>query len=193
MQPDILHFIKHRPADKVPDSRLKQWQALAHAFQRDTSHPNLVFICTHNARRSIMSECLASALANQLGVEGIRFYSAGAEKTIVHQNTLTALEAIGFNINRENGVTCSFADDKSAIPLFSKSISDNILPSAYHAVLVCSDSDKSCPFVPAALSRTLLPFADPGKYDATRNAVTAYLGSARQIAHELRYFLQLLQ
>ena len=62
---------------------------------KDSQHCNLMFICTHNSRRSHMGQIWAAAAANHLGIDGVRTYSAGTEATAFNPNAIAALERTG--------------------------------------------------------------------------------------------------
>src|SRR5210317_2167582 len=59
---------------------------------------NLNFICTHNSRRSHLSQVWAQALADYYKVPNVTCYSGGTEATAMYPSAANALEASGFVI-----------------------------------------------------------------------------------------------
>ena len=189
--------LKKLPETPLSEERKALWQDLA---QKIKSNPNgaLCFVCTHNSRRSALSQALAAAFNHQTQKNIHAIYSGGAEVTRIHPNTLATLRDLGFQIDLEDDSSANkryllrYAEEAAGIPLFSKTFDDaeNALP--YHAVMVCAAGDAACPFIPMALSRTLIPFEDPGAWDDTEQAPEAYLKTATQIANEIQYLMSIL-
>lgn len=59
---------------------------------------SLVFICTHNSRRSHMAQIWAQAAAYYFGHKGIKTYSGGTQKTSFNYSAIEALKKAGFKI-----------------------------------------------------------------------------------------------
>ena len=57
---------------------------------------DLVFICTHNSRRSQLAQIWAQRIADDLGLNFVRCHSAGTERTAFHPNAIAALVNRGF-------------------------------------------------------------------------------------------------
>ena len=60
--------------------------------------PQLTFICTHNSRRSHLSQIWAQTAAVYYDVPGIRTFSGGTEATACNERTVAALKRAGFDI-----------------------------------------------------------------------------------------------
>ena len=58
----------------------------------------LTFICTHNSRRSHMSQIWAMTAAYHYGLDKVSAYSGGTEATACNCRTVTALRRAGFDI-----------------------------------------------------------------------------------------------
>ncbi|MCB1140210.1 MAG: hypothetical protein KDK23_15745 [Leptospiraceae bacterium] len=77
---------------------------------RNEGHaPRLLFVCTHNSRRSQLARAAAPLLYHriclQLGIEKLPFlqaHSGGSETTRVHPNTVRALLRSGFALEKGN-------------------------------------------------------------------------------------------
>ena len=60
---------------------------------------NLTFICTHNSRRSHMSQIWAAAAAAHYGIEeNVNTYSGGTEATAFNPRAVAAIERAGFKV-----------------------------------------------------------------------------------------------
>lgn len=152
----------------------------------------LVFICTHNSRRSILSEIWAAAAAHVAGVDGCSVYSGGTEATAFHPHAQAALERAGFATQSGTGpnprVRVRFAEDVDAPEVYSKTYDDPANPSrAFAAIMTCSDADANCPFIPGAEFRLALKYNDPKEADGTPDEKTVYDERCRQIATEILY------
>lgn len=177
------------------EERLEKWLALGRSLKKSQLKGAVNFICTHNARRSVLSQSLATVIAYRAGLKDLVFWSGGAEVTYVHPSTITTLQRIGFRLlSKSDGINpvyeMAYADDAAPLRLFSKTFDDESSPAPYHAVLVCSKGDAACPFIPGVASRTLIPFEDPGAFDGTPEEEKAYAASAAEIGGELRYFFE---
>ena len=63
----------------------------------------LVFICTHNSRRSHLGQVWASIMAEEFSIPGVKTFSGGTEATACHPNTLAALKAQGVEVQSGEG------------------------------------------------------------------------------------------
>lgn len=193
---ELNSFLGKATGEGLSAERQELWQKAAHAVQEKKAKA-MNFICTHNARRSVISQSLAAALAYHYGIDDMVFYSGGAESTYIHPNSIALLQRIGFKLKEvEAGAnpvhTARFASDAETLRLFSKTFDDVSSHEPYVAILVCSKGDAACPFIPDAKARILIPFDDPGAYDGTADAAEAYFATAKLILNELHYFFQLL-
>ena len=168
----------------------------------------LLFVCTHNSRRSQIAQAIAPFLFRRMAIEmsesadrnrssesyaraSLQSFSGGTEATMVHPNTVAALLRAGFsNATRqdtESSVTERLLDpDGEPIQLFSKIIQDSANPThGFAAVMVCSSADAGCPVVAGADARISLPFEDPGQMDNTPEADATYDGAVASIAGDL--------
>lgn len=151
----------------------------------------LNFICTHNSRRSQLSQIWAYFAANYFNLPQIQSYSGGTAITVFFRNTVKTLQSVGFTFNisefNHQNPKYEICFDKKVKPLlgFSKLYDDVINSEPYIAITTCNDADENCPFIPNALLRFHLPFNDPKEYDNTKFAQEAYLKANRQIAAEI--------
>lgn len=160
----------------------------------------LLFVCTHNSRRSHFSQLWMQTAANYYGVNGILTYSGGTEATAANIRAIGALERAGFKIsvskrsNDNHVYEVYLGDGLGTSLLFSKVYSDKHNPEeAFGAVMVCSDADKSCPVVFGAENRISLPFDDPRYYDDSPSEQEKYDETCRLIATEMFYAMSLVK
>lgn len=159
----------------------------------DQQEIRLNFICTHNSRRSHLSQVWAQALAFNFNIKNVFCYSGGTEATAVFSQVIIALKSAGFQIDKfsENpnpvyGV--KYAADEHPVIAFSKKYDSNFNPSAsFAAILTCTEADGACPIILGAEQRIALPFNDPKAFDNTPQQAEKYQERSLQIATELFY------
>ena len=61
---------------------------------------NINFICTHNSRRSHLSQVWAQTMATYFNVRNVYCYSGGTEATALFPSAAKALESSGFEIEK---------------------------------------------------------------------------------------------
>ena len=155
---------------------------------------SLLFVCTHNSRRSHLAQLWAQAWAHHFGWKGLHAYSAGTEATAIYPTVIKVLEETGFEvgllINGDNPFYyISYSADAAPVLSFSKSLTHPYNPkSDFAAVMVCSEADEACPHVPGSASRITLPYEDPKVSDGTATELETYSRRSQQIAAEW-YFI----
>ena len=156
----------------------------------------LNFICTHNSRRSHLSQVWAQALATYYGFNNVYSYSGGTEATALFPVAAQTLKNQGFQIAKlsdaENPVyAIKHATNEAAVIGFSKTFDDAFNPqSEFAAILTCSSADAGCPFIAGAEKRIPITFEDPKAFDNTPQQAEKYLERSIQIATELSYVFQ---
>ena len=156
----------------------------------------LNFICTHNSRRSHLSQVWAQAIASYVGIKNISCYSGGTEATAMFPVAVETLTGQGFEINKlseaENPVyAIKYAANRHPIIGFSKTFDSPFNPkSDFGAIMTCSSADEGCPFVAGADDRFPITFDDPKAFDHTPQQAEKYLERSTQIATELLYVMQ---
>lgn len=154
---------------------------------------NLNFICTHNSRRSQLSQVWAYYAAAYFKMD-IASFSGGTEVSALYRNTVKTLQKSGFcfqviDFSHQNPTyEISFKGATSTVLGFSKLYNDTVNPKSYIAITTCNHADENCPFIPEAKHRFHLPFVDPKFSDGTDKQEEVYLNINRQIAAEI-YFL----
>ncbi len=180
--------------EHIPGARKQALRRLAGYIQdkREAEEPvRLNFICTHNSRRSHISQIWAAAAAAYHGLEGVQCYSGGTEATAFNPRAVAAMQRAGFHIENPGGPNphylVSFAETAPVLECFSKTFDDPFNPRAnFAAVMTCSDADANCPFIPGA-TRIPLTYEDPKVADDTPEETVRYDERVRQIGRELMY------
>jgi len=153
----------------------------------------LNFICTHNSRRSHLSQIWAQAMAYHFGVKNITCYSGGTEATAVFPVVIDTLINHGFESHQlaqsDNPIySIKYAINEPAIIGFSKTYDDTFNPEfEFAAILTCSQADVGCPFIAGAEQRIPITYEDPKAFDSSPLQKEKYLERSLQIASELFY------
>lgn len=186
----------------IPKERITVLQSLIDFIQdkKDAhSNINLNFICTHNSRRSHLTQIWAQTLAAYFNIENVFCYSGGTETTVLFPKVVDVLSTIGFEISNltegNNPVySIKFGDDLHPIIGFSKTYDNAFNPkSNFAAIMTCGHADENCPFIPGAEKRIPLTFEDPKAFDNTPLQTEKYLERSVQIATELSYVFSKIQ
>lgn len=154
---------------------------------------NLNFICTHNSRRSHLSQVWAQTMAFYYQIPNVYSYSGGTETTAINATVVNTLVDSGFQIQQLSDGTnpiyaIKYADNTSPIIGFSKKYDNDFNPaSTFCAILTCSQADEGCPFIPGAEKRIPVTYEDPKLYDGTPYKKQKYLERSLQIAAEMQY------
>lgn len=153
----------------------------------------LNFICTHNSRRSHLSQVWAQAMANYFSIKNVVCYSGGTEATALFSLVAETLKNSGFEINtlsKNNNPVYSIKYSENEHPIigFSKKLDSDFNPkSAFAAIMTCSQADGGCPFIAGAEKRIPITFEDPKAFDNTPLQSEKYLERSIQIATEMQY------
>ncbi|MDV3738810.1 protein-tyrosine-phosphatase [Elizabethkingia anophelis] len=159
----------------------------------DKKRININFICTHNSRRSHLSQIWAQAAASYFNIPGVHCYSGGTEETALFPKIIETLKVQGFNILKiSDGNNPVYAIKYSAntppVIGFSKKYDNPFNPEdSYAAVMTCSQADEGCPFIAGAEVRIPITIEDPKKSDNTPEQTQVYAERSLQIAAEMLY------
>jgi len=151
------------------------------------------FICTHNSRRSHLSQVWAQTMATYFDIKNVFCYSGGTEATTLFPMVAKTLENQGFQIQKisetNNPVyAIKYSENEHPVIGFSKSYEDAFNPaSQFAAVMTCSQADGGCPFIAGAEKRIPITFEDPKAFDNTPQQAEKYHERSIQIASELFY------
>ncbi len=159
----------------------------------------LIFICTHNSRRSHLSQIWAQVAAIYYSIQDIETYSGGTEATAFHRNAISALQRSGLRIlapdplvtNPHYHVYC--AEDLEPMVCFSKVYDAPPNPTqGYCAIMTCAQADDACPLVTGCDLRVPIRYEDPKIADGTERETQAYDERCAQICSEMLYLMSAL-
>ncbi|HET8827924.1 MAG TPA: protein-tyrosine-phosphatase [Pelobium sp.] len=182
--------------ESISTERIEKLKPLIDFVQNKVSSKQQIrlnFICTHNSRRSHLSQVWAQTLAHHFNLNNVFCYSGGTEATAVFPQAIEALKSAGFKVNQlseaQNPVySIKYAINQHPVIAFSKKYEDDFNPSAdFAAILTCTEADGACPFIAGAEKRIALPFEDPKAFDKTPQKAEKYKERSFQIATELFY------
>lgn len=187
--------------NEIPAERKLLLQKIAayvqskHDHQKDTY---LVYVCTHNSRRSHLGQVWAAVAANYYAVQNIFTYSGGTEATAFNPNAIEALSAAGFQIEKigadKNPIYKVFYSEDQFSTCFSKLYNDATNPQdGFAAIMTCSDAEENCPFIPACELRIGTTYHDPKAFDGSVLQLEKYQERSNQIALECLYLFSLVQ
>lgn len=202
MYPELEKYIEtvKQNMDSVPVARkelLKEIAGYIGSVSEAGTPAQLVFICTHNSRRSHLSQVWAATAAAHYGLENkLQSFSGGTEATAFNPRAVAALERAGFQISNPGGENPKYrvrmADNGREMTCFSKIYDDPANPSQnFAALMTCSEADENCPFIPGADLRVAIPYVDPKEADGTENEAKAYDDRCLQIATEMFYMMSI--
>ena len=153
----------------------------------------LNFICTHNSRRSHLSQVWAQVMAYYFDLKMVHCYSGGTESTMLYSAAAETLTNTGFELQiisqTQNPIyAIKFASNEPPIIGFSKTFDNAFNPASnFAAIMTCSSADQGCPVVLGAEVRIPMIFEDPKAYDHTPHQAQKYAERSLQIATELKY------
>lgn len=160
---------------------------------KDNQTIRLNFICTHNSRRSHLSQIWAQTMAFHFGIDKVFCYSGGTEATAIFPKVVDTLINHGFQIQQlsENNnpvYAIKFSENESAIIFFSKIFDNSFNPnSQFAAIMTCSSADEGCPFIAGAEKRFPIRYDDPKEFDRTDLMDAKYAERSLEIASEMQY------
>lgn len=206
MYPELSNYITSAAAEMevIPGERkekLKEIAAFVKAKKDSHKVANLTFICTHNSRRSHLSQIWAATAATYYGHEkSVNTYSGGTEATAFNPRAVAAIKRAGFKVvnpgvdNPLHGnnphYQVNYAENGKVLECFSKKYDD---PFNAHennaAIMTCSEADEACPFIPGAELRVPITYVDPKESDGTDREAATYDERCKQIATEMLYLM----
>lgn len=192
----IENTIASLKLDTISNERKQTLQPLINYIQTkvtENKNANLSFICTHNSRRSHLSQVWAQAAAHFYQLKNVYCYSGGTEATALFPMVAKTLEHAGFEIEvlseGKNPVyAIKYNENEHPIVGFSKTFDHAFNPkSEFAAIMTCSDADANCPFIPGAEKRIPVKYDDPKAFDNTPQQAEKYEERSNQIAAEMLY------
>ncbi|UOB17485.1 protein-tyrosine-phosphatase [Abyssalbus ytuae] len=194
--PKLQEHMENLSINDIPDIRKKTLQPLIDFIQNKLNTAqavNINFICTHNSRRSHLSQVWAQASAVYYGIPNVHCYSGGTEVTALFPMVARVLEYTGFNIQKLSDSSnplyaIKYSPNFHPVIGFSKKYDDDFNPvSGFAAIMTCSQADGGCPFISGAEQRIPITFEDPKVFDGTPEQEAKYMERSKQIAREMKY------
>lgn len=186
----------------ISDSRKKLLEDISNFIvsKKMQNRPiNLVYICTHNSRRSHFGQIWATVAANYYHIKDVHSFSGGTEATAFNINAINAIKRVGFDVRKiEDKVNATyyvyFDDVENSIECFSKVYDDLKNPNIeFAAIMTCSDAEENCPFIPGVELRIGTTYSDPKEFDNTPLQDAKYDDRCKQIALETLYVFSLIK
>ena len=196
MNKNLNTFIEGLDLNSIPAARKDILQQLIDLIQANVDkneRVNINCICTHNSRRSHLTQVWAKVASMYYRVRKVNAYSGGTEETSVFPVIIQTLEKQGIDViklSESDNPVYAYKYDDLAPPIigFSKKYSDKFNPqSGFIALMTCGDANDKCPIVEGAKSRVVLTYRDPKISDGTDTQTATYIERSREIATEMFY------
>jgi protein-tyrosine phosphatase/arsenate reductase len=198
IDPQLAVYARARVAEfaQIPAERKEELRKLAAYIRTQTAEKQdvkLLFICTHNSRRSHIAQIWAQTAAMYYGVDHIETFSGGTEVSAFNPRAVAALQRIGFDIKKISEGSNPLYEvrySSSAEPLkaFSKIYDDVPNPTNSFAVIMTrANADKACPNVRGAALGVATHYDDPKAADGTPQESQVYDERVREISREVLY------
>lgn len=196
LYPEIENTINSFNFKKISHDRKDILQPLIDYIQHKVDNKletRLNLICTHNSRRSHLSQVWAQTAAAYYDIKNVSCYSGGTEATALFPMAAETLKDSGFKIKTlsegSNPVySIKFSPNELPVIGFSKTYDDDFNPeSEFVAIMTCSQADRGCPFIAGAEKRIPITFEDPKISDGTPQQKETYLERSMQIGTEMFY------
>ena len=188
--------------DAIPTERKVLLGKISNYIQqkKDENLPiQLMYVCTHNSRRSHFGQIWAAVAAEYYGIKNVVTFSGGTEATAFNVNAIKALKEIGFEIQaKDDSVNpvfeVKYSDESNPTICFSKVYDDAFNPTSnFAAIMTCGDAEENCPFIPGVELRIGTTYEDPKEFDGTDLQDSKYNERALQIALETLYVFSLIK
>lgn len=201
VDPEIESYVKERLAEgsEIPRERQEDLLKLSRyiAQCRETNKPiKLLFVCTHNSRRSHLAQLWAKIGAVYFGMDKLESYSGGTETTAMNPRTVAALQRAGLVIEKDGKDSTNpqysvvYSNSRPAEVCFSKTLVEPPNPTdSFAAIMTCSSADAACPNVKGCDMRLALPYEDPKLSDGTDREAATYDAKCREIAREMLFVM----
>lgn len=204
LYPELKRYLTEATArfDAIPNDRKVDLAKVADYIRERLSKSEpakLTFICTHNSRRSHLSQIWAQVAADYYGLIGVETFSGGTEATALNPRAVAAMQRCGLKIVPDDPSATNpryrVLTSDSATPqvCFSKAYGDPPNPSkGYCAVMTCSQADDACPMVMGCDLRMPIRYEDPKVADDTECEAQRYDERSAQICCEMLYMMSLV-
>lgn len=194
MYQDISKNIEQFSVQNISAERIEVLQPLVNYIQKKKEANETIrlnFICTHNSRRSHLSQIWAQTMAFHFGIKNVFCYSGGTEATAMFPKVAETITNQGFQIQKlsetENPVyAVKYSQNENPIICFSKTYNNDFNPkSNFGAIMTCNNADEGCPIVFGAEARFPIKYDDPKAFDGTDLQTEKYAERSLEIAQEM--------
>jgi arsenate reductase len=204
LYPALLHYLSERTSsfEGIPDERKTDLAKVAdyiRAHLSQSERAKLTFLCTHNSRRSHLSQIWAQVATEYYGLQGVETYSGGTEATAFNPRAVSALRRGGLKIAADDASSSNpnylVKSSDLATPqiCFSKVYNSPPNPTkGYCAVMTCAQADEACPIVMGCDLRLPIRYEDPKVADDTEFEAQRYDERSAQICTEMLFMMSLV-
>ena len=191
---EIINNIQSFSVENISAKRKEVLQPLIDYIQSKKENNDTIrlnFICTHNSRRSHLSQIWAQTMAFHFGIKNIFCYSGGTEATAMFPKVAETLTNQGFQIQKLSDTTnpvyaVKYDENEAPIICFSKTYGNEFNPkSKFGAIITCNNADEGCPLVFGAEARFPIKYDDPKAFDNTALQTEKYTERSLEIAQEM--------
>ncbi len=201
---ELQGYLQHAATrfDVIPTERTADLAKIADYIRERLSKSEpakLTFICTHNSRRSHLSQIWAQVAAGYVGLGGVETYSGGTEATAFNPRAVAAMQRCGLRITADDPhatnprYTVFTSDSSTPQVCFSKAHDAPPNPTkGYCALMTCSQADDACPLVMGCDLRLPIRYEDPKVADDTEFEIQRYDERSAQICSEMLYMMSLV-
>jgi arsenate reductase len=199
LHPELQSYVTSRlnEVSLIPDERkaeLRQLSGYVKLCRQQQRPARLTFVCTHNSRRSHLTQIWAQIGASVFGLDHVQTFSGGTEVTACNPRTVAALQRAGLVITTPDAsvsnpqYSVSWSNDCSPLICFSKVFNQSPNPASdYCAIMTCSHADQHCPIAIGCDLRLVIRYEDPKVSDDTPMEAATYDDRCRQIAREMLF------
>lgn len=199
LHPELQSYVTSRlnEASLISDERkaeLRQLSGYVTQCRQQNRPARLTFVCTHNSRRSHLTQIWAQVGATVFGLDHVQTFSGGTEVTACNPRTVAALQRAGLVITTPDAsvsnplYSVSWSKECSPLVCFSKVFNQSPNPvSDYCAIMTCSHADQHCPVAIGCDLRLAIRYEDPKISDDTPQEAATYDERCRQIARKMLF------
>lgn len=169
------------------------------AKQQNNQETNLVYICTHNSRRSHFGQVWARVASHYYNIKPVHTFSGGTEATAFNPNAIKALQQQGFVVTTNEIETITnptytvYFTEEFYSTCFSKVYDNDANPKKnFAAIMTCGSADTNCPYIPNCELRVSTTYKDPKASDNTAQQEETYYNRSKEIATEIFYLFSLI-
>jgi arsenate reductase len=186
----VNNFSSIKPERKILLEKISQY---IQQKKQENKSIQLVYVCTHNSRRSHFGQIWAQVAAYYYHVKNVQTFSGGTEATAFNINAINAVKRVGFDVKKTTDsinpiYDLHYDEIEKPIECFSKVYNDDVNPKyEFAAIMTCSDAEENCPFIPGVELRIGTTYDDPKAFDNTPLQDAKYDERCKQIALETFY------